>query len=347
MMDSINIPPGNKQDLPAITILSISKMHLWGQTNLSMGAVLFVAVALLSFVHGCTPAPQALPLTTPTFTTAPYLVPTATVQISGPPPTLQPTPTTIFVPPPAIIEAGQVWINSIDGSEMVGVPAGEFLMGNDEGATAEGPEHTIYLDSYYIDKYEITNIQYRSCVDSGVCAKLEKTTSYDDPDYAHHPVINVTWPWANTYCRWANKRIPTEAEWEKAARGPDGRRYPWGEEIDCEYAQYKECGGQTVPVGSYPKGVSFYGAYDMAGNVWEWVIDEWQEDYYQISPYKNPPGPTNPKNEWNISEIRVFRGGSWSEDGDLLRSTYRSWYEPDAQYYNLGFRCVIDSPKSH
>ena len=329
-----------------------------------LATALIITTALLTFIQSCTPAPQALLPTTPTYTIAASpvptvtiqtseppptytiaasLVPTSTIQISEPPPTPRPIATARFVPPPAIIEVGQLWINSIDGSEMVSVPAGEFLMGSKEGTVDEGPEHIVYLDAFYIDKYEINNTQYRKCVEAGRCTRLEKRTNYDDPDFAHHPVVNVTWPWANVYCKWARKRLPTEAEWEKAARGTDGRMYPWGEEIDCDHAQFKDCGGQTVPIGSLPNGASPYGAFDMAGNVWEWVIDEWQEDYYQVSPSSNPQGPSHPR---NIREIHVFRGGSWSESADLLRSTYRSWYEPNAQYYNLGFRCVMTSPKS-
>jgi formylglycine-generating enzyme required for sulfatase activity len=311
------------------------------------GLLQTLMILALTVLAGCTTSsPPATPLTPtlvhPTDTHVPKTPMTATPLPPTPTP-IPPTPTPKFVPPPAIIEAGQVWTNSIDESEMVSVPAGEFTMGSSEGIVAEGPAHTIHLDAFYIDKYEISNSQYRKCVEAGICTLLQKRTYYDDPDYAHHPVVNVTWPWANVYCEWARKRLPTEAEWEKAARGTDGRRYPWGYEIDCDHAQYKECGGQTVLVGSLPNGASPYGALDMAGNVWEWVIDEWQEDYYQISPSNNPQGPSNPR---NIREIHVFRGGSWTESADLLRSTYRSWYEPGAQYYNLGFRCVIDSPKS-
>jgi formylglycine-generating enzyme required for sulfatase activity len=224
---------------------------------------------------------------------------------------------------------------------MVGVPAGEFQMGTGNGYEWEGPEHTVYLDPYYIDKLEITNAQYRECVAVGSCMKLEKRTYIDDPAYDNHPVVNVTYHWAKSYCKWAGKRLPTEAEWEKAARGTDGRMYPWGDEIDCDQAQYKDCGGETVPVGSYPLGASPFGALDMAGNAWEWVIDEWGEDYYQISPHKNPQGPEVK----GPQDRRVFRGGSWSESPDLLRSTYRTWYETNAQYYNLGFRCVVDAPE--
>lgn len=262
--------------------------------------------------------------------------PTTVTPTETPQPTPLPSVTPTFIPPPpAIVEIGQTWVSPIDGAEMVSIPAGEFTMGSDEAdiPPKESPAHTVYLDAFYIDKYEVTNTQYRACVEAGGCLQLRKKDYYDNPDLADHPVINVTIDWARRYCKWAGKRLPTEAEWEKAARGIDERTYPWGEGIDCDHAQYQDCGGQTVPVGSYPTGVSPYGVHDMAGNVWEWTSDRFQEDYYQVSPERNPKGGER-GNEW------VFRGGSWSEEGSLLRSTYRTWYNPDAQYYNLGFRCV-------
>ena len=301
---------------------------------------LFGVLIVTLLIQSCDAAPQDQVVHTPS-ATADIQVPTAAIQNTQPPPTPEPIPTIKIEPPPAITEAGQIWINPVDGSEMVSVPAGEFEMGTDNGYEWEGPEHTVYLDSYYIDKLEITNAQYRDCVENGPCLKLEKTAYIDDPEYDQHPVVNVNWHWARTYCKWAGKRLPTEAEWEKAARGTDGRNYPWGDEVDCDQAQYKECGGQTIPVGSLPAGASPYGALDMAGNAWEWVLDEWQEDYYTVSPLENPQGPTDPG---NVREIHVFRGGSWSEPGELIRSTYRTWYETGAQYYNLGFRCVMDPP---
>jgi formylglycine-generating enzyme required for sulfatase activity len=234
-----------------------------------------------------------------------------------------------------------VWVNPVDGMEMVGVPAGEFTMGSNKGRADEGPPHSVYLDAFYIDKFEVTNAQYRMCVNAGICVRPAKPEYYDNLDLEQHPVVNVTRSWVKTYCGWAGKRLPTEAEWEKAARGTDGRTYPWGEGIDCEHAQYKDCGGQTVPVGSKPEGASPYGAQDMAGNVWEWVSDRYEEDYYQTSPESNPKGPET----WSAwMDAWVIRGGSWSEESAYVRSSYRSWYNPDAQYYNLGFRCVRDSP---
>jgi formylglycine-generating enzyme required for sulfatase activity len=217
---------------------------------------------------------------------------------------------------------------------MVGVPEGEFIMGRDDvNYSREKPAHIVYMDAYYIDKLEVTNDLYRACMEAGGCLEIERTEYFDDPDLHDHPVINVNIEMAKRYCRWSGKRLPTEAEWEKAARGTDERTYPWGEGIDCDHAQYKECGGQTVPVGSFPLGASPYGALDMAGNVWEWAPDLFLEGYYQNSPERNPTGGTR-GNEY------VFRRGSWSESGQLLSSSYRTWYNPDAQYYNLGFRCV-------
>ena len=224
-------------------------------------------------------------------------------------------------------------------SEMVYVPAGEFIMGSDEGDSDERPVHTVYLDAFYIDKYEVTNSQYRKCVEAGACdvpLVPSDTTYYDNADYAGHPVAYVSWNDALAYCQWAGKRLPTEAEWEKAARGTDGRTYPWGEGIDCDLAQYNECGGRTVPVGSKPKGASPYGALDMAGNVWEWVADWYDSGYYSQSPGRNPPGPDS-------SESRVLRGGSWYYGADVARCADRFWRVPVYRGSIMGFRCARGS----
>ena len=280
-------------------------------------------------------APSAVPSETSTATPIPTSPLSPTLPIL--PPTVTPLPAntrTPVPPPPPFDEAGQIWVSPIDGVEMVGVPAGEFIMGRDDARyERESPAHTVFLDAFYIDKLEVTNDLYRTCLEAGGCLEIERPEYFENPDLANHPVINVDIEMARRYCGWAGKRLPTEAEWEKAARGTDERTFPWGEGIDCDHAQYKECGGQTVPVGSYPLGASPYGALDMAGNVWEWAPDQFVEDYYQNSPERNPTGGDR-GNEF------VFRGGSWTESGDLLSSTYRTWYNPNAQYYNLGFRCV-------
>jgi formylglycine-generating enzyme required for sulfatase activity len=225
--------------------------------------------------------------------------------------------------------------------DMVYVPAGEFIMGSEEGDKDEQPVHTVYLDAFYIDKYEVTHAQYRACVEAGACDEpWHITYYYDNADYAQHPVVYVSWYQASAYCEWANKRLPTEAEWEKAARGTDGRTYPWGEGIDCDHAQYSECGGQTVPVGSKPKGASPYGALDMAGNAQEWVADWYDAHYYSHSPSRNPQGPDS-------GRYKVLRGGSAVSIESCVRAAYRYYFpRPDITRNGVGFRCAKSSPRN-
>ncbi len=224
---------------------------------------------------------------------------------------------------------GPVW-NFITGNfdpppaSMVLVPTGEFQMGCDQNifsscGSNELPLHATYLDAFYIDKYEVTNALYSECVTSGDCTPPYSDTSftresyYSNPSFAHYPVLYVNWHQATAYCAWSEKRLPTEAEWEKAARGStDTRKFPWGNlKADCTKANFivggstGQCVGDTSPVGNYPSGSSPYGVLDIAGNVLEWVNDWYQSDYYSISPYNNPPGP-------NTGTTKVMRGGSWS-----------------------------------
>jgi len=259
--------------------------------------------------------------------------------------------------PTTVPVAVQTMVWERDHSVMVYVPAGEFIMGSSDAQVDsslalcnknlrnckrrwfedEQPQHTVYLDAFYIDKTEVTNAQYRACVGAGACDAPLNTIYYDKADYAQHPVVFVGWKDANAYCQWAGKRLPTEAEWEKAARGTDGRTYSWGEGIDCDHAQYGECDGQTVPVGSKPKGASPYGALDMVGNVLEWVADWYDSGYYSQSPARNPPGADS-------GEFRGLRGGSWDNRPHLVRTASRFWDNPDARYYDVGFRCARGSP---
>jgi formylglycine-generating enzyme required for sulfatase activity len=247
-------------------------------------------------------------------------------------------PTATPVPPTATP------FSSSDRVDELLIPAGEFVMGSPdgEGADDERPQHTVYLDAYYIDKYEVTNARYQACVDAGACDAPQESSSstrgsyFGNPEYADYPVVKVTWFQAEAFCAWEGRRLPTEAEWEKAARGTDGRKYPWGNEPPTmELCNFNNNVDDTTPVGQYPKGASPYGVMDMAGNVWEWVNDWYGEDYYSQSPSANPPGP-------ETGEYRVVRGGSW-DYGDLVsgvRSAFRGYVNPDLWGNVSGFRCV-------
>ena len=234
---------------------------------------------------------------------------------------------------------------------MVRVPAGTFPMGCDDGNPTEEcdantqPVHTVYLDAYYIDLYEVTNGRYRDCVQAGACAapspgsSATRTYYYGNYRYDGYPVLNVSWQDAANYCAWAGKRLPTEAEWEKAARGTSGAYvFPWGNATPtCSRANHKvaagPCVGDTAPVGYYGSGASPYGVMDMAGSVWEWVSDWYGEDYYSNSPYRNPTGPAE-------GTEKVVRGGSWFEEARWIHTTVRISDLPTERYNRLGFRCA-------
>jgi formylglycine-generating enzyme len=230
--------------------------------------------------------------------------------------------------------------------ELVGVPSGTFAMGSDRGYIDERPGHEVYLDRFYIDRFEVTVAQYRACVTAGVCLAPAAGDGFNwgHADRDAHPVNGVSWVDARAYCQWAGLRLPTEAEWEKAARGTDGRTYPWGEETaSCDRA-VMDAGGwgcgrdSTWPVGSKPQGVSPYGAHDMAGNVWEWAADWYDEEYYAHSPSRNPTGPVN-----SMGTGRVLRGGSWTYYPYFLRATVRVGLTPaERGMVDLGFRCAQD-----
>jgi formylglycine-generating enzyme required for sulfatase activity len=223
--------------------------------------------------------------------------------------------------------------------EMVFVPGGTFMMGSDPDADPnasddELPQHEVTLDSFWIDRTEVTNAMYAQCVTDGDC---EESAFADDADYngASYPVIGVSWFDAENYCQWAGGRLPTEAEWEYAARGNDGRLYPWGNQVPtCELAQFNACSGNTVEVGSFsPAGDSWVEAADMAGNVWEWVADWYDSDYYENAPANNPTGPES-------SDRKVLRGGGWRYYSQILRVAYRGYYTPGSRLDSVGYRCV-------
>jgi formylglycine-generating enzyme required for sulfatase activity len=225
----------------------------------------------------------------------------------------------------------------MDGMMLVFVPAGEFTMGSGDYSN-EKPIHIVYLDSYWIDQTEVTNRMYALCVQAGVCDQLSRTYYYGDSQYDNYPVIYVNWDRAKAYCEWAGRRLPTEAEYEKAARGTDGRTYPWGDESpNHNLLYYGQSGSGPTEVGQYPAGASIYGALDLAGNVWEWVADWYSGSYYAHSPASNPLGPSS-------GYERVLRGGSWYYDSDLVRSSNRNWITPDFTNDGIGFRCARSLP---
>ncbi len=275
--------------------------------------------------------------------------------------------------PPRALNAGATQTRAKDGAVMVYVPAGEFLMGSTDAEinavltrcshckreyfADELPQHTVYLDAFWIDRTEVTNAQYSKCVDAGTC-RAPTACDWGDPTYgdaskADHPVVCVSWDDARTYCEWAGARLPTEAEWEKAARGTDGRLYPWGNTFDgsalnfcdrnCELfwkdTSAEDGYARTAPAGHYPAGASPYGALDMAGNVWEWVNDWYDENYYSRSPDRNPTGPDS-------GEERALHGGSWGDYWYHTRAAHRHGHGVDPTFRSnyIGFRCGADAP---
>ncbi len=267
-----------------------------------------------------------------------------------------------FTPMAPLETVSMVW--PADESEMVFVPVGSFKMGSayddKEAYQSEMPVHDVILDAFWIDRTEVTTGMYTKCVDAGACevpniagqpivTSRTRSEYYGNPEYANYPVIYVNWYQATDYCSWTGKRLPTEAEWEKAARGTDGRKYPWGNanisgkrlnyadrntDFQWTIALFDDGYADTAPVGNYPDGASPYGALDMAGNVWEWVSDWFADDYYKNSPTENPAGPAD-------GDYKVLRGGSWQNSNFGIRPTMRSRINPNISYGYVGFRCAI------
>jgi formylglycine-generating enzyme required for sulfatase activity len=262
---------------------------------------------------------------------------------------------------------GSTLVREKDGMEMVYVPGGSFQMGStdaeidaqvkkcDEGPGSgncsrtpyenQSPQHLVTLDSFWMDRTEVTNAQYARCVADGNCSPPSESGSwtrdsyYGDSQFDDYPVLYVSWYGADTYCRWAGGRLPTEAEWEYAARGPDGMIYPWGNDAPNNTLLNYDHGlsGDTTEVGAYPTGASWVGAVDMAGNVREWVNDWYDSDYYASSPLHNPQGP-------GTGDRKVRRGAGWStDDYQNVRATKRAYAEPDSRGdVSVGFRCVAE-----
>ena len=258
----------------------------------------------------------------------------------------------IVVSPPA--KLGDTYIRQSDDMPMVYVPTGEFQMGSFDSDintvlyqcsgcsrdwyADEQPAHSVTLDGFWLDQTEVTQAQYQKCVTSGTCAAPR--TDEDSPSKgALKPVVNISWYDAEAYCNWVGGRLPTEAEWEYAARGPEGRTYPWGDQLPtCSLANYRDeyggCMADTAAVGNYPESVSWVGAVDLAGNVWEWVADWYAA--YPLEPASNPAGP-------DTGTYRVLRGGSWYSVGRALRSAHRYRDLPTHSGGTYGFRCATST----
>jgi serine/threonine-protein kinase len=255
-------------------------------------------------------------------------VPPATATVPSPTATTPPpTPTETPIPVP---------------EGMVLIPAATFVMGSNPGRTDEQPEHTVSLSSYFIDQFEVSNAAYRQCVDDGGCAQVRsggftRSNYRDNPDFTNYPVIGVNWNQATAYCAWAEKRLPTEAEWEYAASGADKLTWPWGNIFDAQLSAASA--PDTQPVDEYPDGSSPFGLYNLAGNVGEWV-----QDNYSTAFYAESDGATDPVLE-NGSNTRVFRGGSFANtDSDYYRTSRR--YNQSTTYadVDIGLRCAQDAP---
>jgi eukaryotic-like serine/threonine-protein kinase len=317
-------------------MIILKRFPIFSQTKSLAFLIIFSLMLIL--VVSCAPA-------TPAPNTAPLTIPS----VSGPP-----------------IGLGDTKVSAKDNVTMDYVPAGPFIMGSQNGLTDEQPAHIVLLDAFWMDQTEVTNKMYTQCVEAGKCEQLSNLIYYNDPAYSNHPVSSVSWTDAVAYCSWVDRRLPTEAEWEKAATWNPSKNeklvYPWGDTYDCSKGNFDDetaldasvmqdgsvsCDGfaKTAPVGSFPAGASPYGVLDMGGNVWEWVHDAFIEvdpldatiqNYYAISPSVNPMG-VDPA----ITEYRSMRGGSWNWTFGYGRSAYRLWFGKDDKYDAVGFRCAV------
>jgi len=311
--------PETKSIPEAIPSQKTRKKKTWLPWAAGLGGLAVISTMIIILALTAKTDPATLP-PTPTFTPE---------HTAAPPPTATAFPT-----------AKMSITSPVDGMTMIHVPAGSFRMGNLLNYDTQ-PIHTVTLDAFWIDKTEVTVGMYHLCVQAGICQPPSEVGStirhayYTDPEFNEYPVVYMTWEMADTYCTWAGRRLPTSAEWEKAARGSGGRAYPWGEgvEFDCLLANFDGCVGDTAPVGSYPDGAGPYGALDMAGNAWEWVSDWYQADYYQTleDGVFDPRGPS-------VGVYRFLRGASFADTYDTFGYLY--WFDPTEIGRANSFRCA-------
>jgi serine/threonine-protein kinase len=319
---------------------------------------------LLLLATACTSTPTAAPTLTPSPAAAEVIAPIASAPTrAAPTPFRLPhegIPTATLPVPPATptARAYTTRISSVDGMAQVFVPAGTLHMGGLDvyAENDELPYHDVSLGEFWIDQIEVTNGMYASCVQGGGCSAPLKLSSdrrpdyFTNPEFKDYPVTQVTWAGAQAYCTWAGRRLPTEAEWERAARGDDMRTYPWGDEPpDWRTANFNNLVRETTRAGSYPAGASPFGALDMAGNVWEWAADFYDPNYYKVSEEANPAGPAQKIGKYQ----RVIKGGSYQDEFIGVRLSNRGYElgpNPLAAYgtveltgrasAKIGFRCA-------
>lgn len=341
-----------------VCVLAAGGLSAWGYLNDMLPAQV---AALFTPIPKTPPLPTPMGNVTPSLqTTATNLGPTVTGGVLIEPTGSPGTPGAGESPAPVTPTPDGTFLQ--EGVPMVYVIGGTFMMGS-QAAERESPIHEVTLDPYYIDQYEVTNAQWAACVAAGVCSPPASTDAYDGTpyygveDFDNYPVVYVSWDDADAYCRWRGARLPTEAEWEMAARwNPDTGEvtvYPWGDEWDPARANYCDASclltdssfldpdfddgwPQMAPVGSFPLGASPVGALDMAGNVAEWVADWFSRTYYAIAPAENPTGPAT-------GTERVVRGGAWGVSSNGVRSAARSSFAPYSEGPGLGFRCAISA----
>ena len=326
----------SEQPRPAPPAKGSSKNWVWvlGMLGLFIVCLILMVVIYFAARQFGMDIPNPFASKTPTATLTSIPTNTSTL-ISRP--TLSSRPTKTLTEP---LGVGSWRMRGIDIMVEMYIPAGEFIMGSSSGDADETPVHSVWLNGYWIDKTEVTNLQYGMCVTAGACSLPQQTDSLTRSNYFHnnfyqdYPVIYVTWNDAHDYCDWVGGYLPTEAEWEKAARGMNGNKFPWGNSNPTtNLANFNYNLGDTSMVASYPDGASPYGVLDMAGNVYEWVYDYYSDDYYSSSPVKNPFGPSN-------GDMHVLKGASFNTPAYKIRSSYRAKFTPTTTGNDDGFRCI-------
>ena len=321
-----------QRPIPKISIPNLN----WKLLSGIAGGLLVITLCIWGIVSRWNNFSSLASMPTPTLTST--LTPTFAPAKTNTPVTIIPSDT-----PMPTLSIGSTMVGE-DGMPLLIVPAGEFTMGSENGEDAEKPVHKVYLDAFWIDKTEVTNKMYSLCVEDEVCEEPTDKSShirssyYGNAKYDNFPVIYVDWIKAKTYCESVDRRLPTEAEWEKAARGPDGYMYPWGNSApnDSLLNYNNKTTGDTTEVGIFPNGASPYGAMDMSGNVWEWVADWYSATYYASLPKSNPSGPDS-------GQFRSLRSGSWFWDEYYARSAFRNKSDPTGEDLNIGFRCAMSA----